>query len=65
MAVRTPSVENDVAAWNAVVPAVNMLKGFFEFYDQFREAMLRLLTFVCADDPNISLPENLMVRPKR
>jgi hypothetical protein len=64
VAVRTPSVENDVAAWNAVVPAVNMLKGFFEFYDQFREAMLRLLQFICADDPYISLPENLMVRSR-
>jgi hypothetical protein len=64
VAVRTPSVENDVAAWNAVVPVVNMLKGFFEFYDRFREAMLRLLQFICADDPYISLPENLMVRSR-
>ena len=56
---RTPSVENDVAAWNAVVPAVTMLLEFFEYYDGFKTELLRLLAFVCTDDPYISLPENL------
>lgn len=48
-----------MAAWNAVVPAVEMLRDFFNFYDEFRTSLLRLLAFVCADDPYISLPENL------
>lgn len=59
VAVRTPSLENDVAAWQAVVPAVRMLQDFFDFYGEFRDALLKLLAFVCADDPLISLPENL------
>jgi hypothetical protein len=59
VAVRTPNVENDVAAWNAVVPAVEMLRDFFNFYDEFRTCLMRLLAFVCTDDPYISLPENL------
>ncbi len=62
VAVRTPSVENDVTAWNAVVPSVNMLKEFFDFYNEFRTALLQLLAFVCSDDPQITLPENMMVR---
>ena len=38
-----------------------MLRDFFQFYDEFKTALLRLITFVCAeDDPYVSLPENLM-----
>ncbi len=51
VAVRTPSVENDVAAWNAVVPAVVMLKEFFDYYDVFRAGLLQCIAFVCRDDP--------------
>ena len=41
IAVRTPSVENDVAAWQAVVPAVRMLQDFFAFYGEFNEKTAR------------------------
>ena len=53
-------MENDVNAWNAVVPAVCMLKDFFDFYDEFQRALLDVIGFVCEDDPFISLPENLL-----
>jgi len=61
LAVRTPSTENDVAAWNAVVPAVNMLKRFFDFYAEFRDGLVKLLVFVCQDQPRLALSENLGV----
>lgn len=60
VAVRTPSIENDVAAWNAVVPAVMMLKEFFDFYNEFKVGLLSLIQHVCVDDPFLSLPEHLM-----
>lgn len=60
LAVRTPSQENDIAAWNAVVPAVNMLKEFFEFYNNFEKGLLSLLVYVTKEEQvNESLKENL------
>lgn len=61
IAVRTPSMEHDVAAWNAVVPAVIMLKEFFDYYDEFKAGLLKCISFVCRDDPYISLPEDLAI----
>lgn len=60
LAVRTPSPDNDVAAWNVVVPAVSMLKDSFEYYNLFKNGLLKLVAFVCKDDPYITLPEHLM-----
>jgi len=59
LAVRTPSTENDVAAWNAVVPAVNMLKHFFDYYAAFKDGLMKLLVFVCKGDPAVVLPAHL------
>jgi len=61
LAVRTPSTENDITAWNAVVPAVNMLKDFFEYYSAFKDGLVKLLIYVCKDDPKVVLQENLGV----
>ena len=61
LAVRTPSTENDITAWNAVVPAVNMLKDFFDYYSAFKDGLLKLLIYVSKEDPKTVLQENLGV----
>ena len=62
LAVRTPSTENDISAWNAVVPAVNMLKDFFEYYSAFKDGLIQLLEYACKDnDPHEVLQESLGV----
>jgi len=61
LAVRNPSTENDIAAWNAVVPAVNMLKDFFDYYSAFKDGLLKLLEYTSKDDPQAILQENLGV----
>jgi len=59
VAVRTPSAENDIAAWNQVVPAVIMLKDLFDYYASVKACLIGSISFICRDDPFISLPENL------
>lgn len=62
LAVRTPSQENDIAAWNAVVPAVNMLKEFFDYYNAFKDGLFELIKYVTkGDEPKPTLQENLGV----
>jgi len=62
LAVRNPSTENDIAAWNAVVPAVNMLKDFFDYYSAFKDGLVQLLEYATREnDPHEILQESLGV----
>lgn len=55
-AITTPGPETEDAAWNAVVPAVEQLKEFYDFSLELESCFPKLLVALCKTDPkqNIS-----------
>eukprot|EP01105_Mastigella_eilhardi_P028649 TRINITY_DN95_c0_g1_i1.p2 TRINITY_DN95_c0_g1~~TRINITY_DN95_c0_g1_i1.p2 ORF type:complete len:283 (+),score=107.62 TRINITY_DN95_c0_g1_i1:228-1076(+) len=54
-AITSPSPENEDAAWNKVLPAVDQLQEFYEFSLQLEKSFPKLLVALCRDDPKASL----------
>ena len=54
-AITTPNESNEQAAWDAVVPAVEQLKEFYEFSLELETAFPKLLQGVCKDNPKDTL----------
>jgi hypothetical protein len=50
-AITTPGAETEDAAWNAVVPAVEQLKEFYDFSLQLEACFPKLLVALCKTDP--------------
>jgi len=58
-AITNPNPETEEAAWKAVVPSVEVLKGFYEFSVVIEKTMEKLLGALCADDPVSNLTAHL------
>lgn len=60
-AITTPGAETEEAAWNAVVPAVEQLKEFYDFSLELESCFPKLLVALCKTDPrqNISTQQAL------
>ncbi|KAL6076908.1 CYFIP related Rac1 interactor B [Balamuthia mandrillaris] len=54
-AITTPGPENEDAAWNAVLPAVDQLKEFYDFSLELEESFPKLLLALCKSSPKESL----------
>lgn len=54
LAISTPSKTNDENAWNAILPSVATLKAFYDFSCQMDVVLVKLLTFLCTDDPTVT-----------
>lgn len=54
-AITTPGPENEDSAWNAVLPAVDQLKEFYDFSLELEECFPKLLLALCKDSPKESL----------
>jgi len=54
-AITTPGPENEDAAWNAVLPAVDQLKEFYDFSLDLDECFPKLLLALCKESPQDSL----------
>jgi hypothetical protein len=50
-AITTPNEANEQMAWDAVLPAVEQLKEFYEFSSELETAFPKLLAALCKDDP--------------
>jgi len=50
-AITTPGPETEDAAWNAVVPAVEQLKEFYDFSLELEACFPKLLVALCKTDP--------------
>lgn len=50
-AITTPNETNEQFAWDAVLPAVEQLKEFYEFSQELETAFPKLLQGLCKDDP--------------
>jgi len=50
-AITTPGAETEDAAWNAVVPAVEQLKEFYDFSLELESCFPKLLVALCKTDP--------------
>jgi hypothetical protein len=50
-AITTPGAETEDAAWNAVVPAVEQLKEFYDFSLELESCFPKLLVALCKSDP--------------
>jgi len=50
-AITTPNETNEQNAWDAVLPAVEQLKEFYEFSQELETAFPKLLQGLCKDDP--------------
>jgi hypothetical protein len=50
-AITTPGAETEDAAWNAVVPAVEQLKEFYDFSLELESCFPKLLIALCKTDP--------------
>jgi len=50
-AITTPGAETEEAAWNAVVPAVEQLKEFYDFSLELESCFPKLLVALCKTDP--------------
>ena len=50
-AITTPNEANEQMAWDAVLPAVEQLKEFYEFSLELETAFPKLLAGLCKDDP--------------
>jgi len=54
-AITTPGAESEEAAWNAVVPAVEQLKEFYDFSLELDTCFPKLLVALCKKDPKVSI----------
>jgi len=54
-AITTPGAETEDAAWNAVVPAVEQLKEFYDFSLELESCFPKLLVALCKTDPKQSI----------
>jgi len=54
-AITSPSTETEAAAWEAVVPAVDELKDFYEYSTKLEGVFPNLLVALCAEDPKHNL----------
>jgi len=54
-AISNPSPETEDAAWNAILPAVDELKQFYDYSLELEKVFPRLLQALCKDDPKQSL----------
>jgi CYRIA/CYRIB Rac1 binding domain len=50
-AITTPNETNEQEAWDAVLPAVEQLKEFYDFSLELEKCFPRLLSALCKDDP--------------
>eukprot|EP01099_Mayorella_cantabrigiensis_P000629 TRINITY_DN1272_c0_g2_i1.p1 TRINITY_DN1272_c0_g2~~TRINITY_DN1272_c0_g2_i1.p1 ORF type:complete len:311 (-),score=75.57 TRINITY_DN1272_c0_g2_i1:212-1144(-) len=58
-AITNPNPETEEAAWKAVVPSVEILKGFYEFSLVIEKSMEKLLETLCTDDLDSNLQHQL------
>jgi len=54
-AITSPNPENEEEAWNAVLPAVEQLKEFYDFSLELESSFPKLLTALCQNDPKANL----------
>jgi hypothetical protein len=54
-AITTPTQENEEAAWNAVLPAVDRLQEFYEYSQSLDQCFPQLLVALCKNDPKANL----------
>jgi hypothetical protein len=54
-AITNPGPENEEAAWNSVLPAVDQLKEFYDFSLSLEECFPKLLLALCKEAPRESL----------
>ena len=54
-AITTPGPENEEEAWNAVLPAVDQLKEFYDFSLELETCFPKLLSTLCKSDPKANL----------
>ncbi|ORX51224.1 DUF1394-domain-containing protein [Hesseltinella vesiculosa] len=54
-AIASPTPENENIAWNSVLPTVNMLQKVFEYAENLRKGIPRLLNILCQGDVNSNL----------
>jgi len=54
-AITTPGEETEMAAWEAVLPAVDQLQQFYEFSLDLEQCFPKLLVALCANDPKAQL----------
>jgi len=54
-AITTPGPETEDEAWQAVLPAVEQLKEFYDFSQELEQCFPKLLTALCQDDPKTNL----------
>jgi len=54
-AITSPGPENEDAAWNAVLPAVDQLKEFYDFSLELEDCFPKLLIALCKELPKDSL----------
>lgn len=55
-AITTPGEETEMAAWEAVLPAVDQLQQFYEFSLDLEQCFPKLLVALCSNDPKVQLP---------
>lgn len=54
-AITSPNEETEQAAWDAVLPAVQQLKEFYDFSLELEKCFPKLLAALCKDDPKSML----------
>jgi len=54
-AISSPGKENEEAAWNVVVPAVEQLKEFYDYSLELESCFPKILTALCRTDPKTNL----------
>lgn len=54
-AITSPGQETEEAAWQAVLPAVDQLKEFYDFSLELEDCFPKLLVALCKNDPKSSL----------
>jgi len=54
-AISNPGPETEDEAWQAVLPAVEQLKEFYDFSQELEQCFPKLLTALCQDDPKTNL----------
>ncbi|KAI8071420.1 hypothetical protein BC940DRAFT_294412 [Gongronella butleri] len=54
-AIATPSSENENIAWNSVLPTVSMLRNVYEYSENLKKGIPRLLDILCQGDVNNNL----------
>jgi len=54
-AISTPSEETETAAWNAILPAVEQLKSFYDYSLELEKVFPKLLIALCKEDAKASL----------